>query len=374
VSRKGQSVHTLAQVLRSVHPKEVTAEALQRPSGRLSSHAQQKGTHVRTARSLTRVRLAACAAAALTALGLLAAPAAAAAHTTYGGQQPPPRVKQSASSPLITVSMTSTGKTPQETTECTAKPNQTYTWDWNAHNTLTSVYVQNYDTASCPIVMSAIAEDDNLVTPHEGTHNIGKAACTACASLPVYGTYLCTSGVACAGKYVAVWNIVLTLPPGYVFTSWAPYCVPSDDNVILTCSGSTPYTVAPYFPCTPGAGADAHVSTGGKPPNITYTASGHGWYILGDCGAPTATVTAVLQEYFSNGEWVTMATKTKAAPPGRKWANPRYPCVNTAVAGWRTVVSVSVIAQAGTASDTATENLGCSAAYPGAAGKPAPAP
>jgi hypothetical protein len=312
---------------------------------------------------------------ALTALALTAAiPAAAAVHAN--GQQPPRPVKQSATSPSITVSGVSTGKAPapQETFTCNAKPVQTYTWDWNTHNTLTSVFVQNSDTPSCTIVMSAIAEDDNVVTPHTGTHNVGKAACAACASLPVYGSYLCTSGLACAGKYVAVWTVTLTAPPVYVFTTWAAECTPTDDDVVLTCTESVPYTVAPYFPCTPGAGADAHVSTGGKPPNITYTASGHGWYILGDCGAPTATVKATLQEYFSNGEWVTMATKTKAAPPGRKWANPRYPCVNTAVAGWRTVVSVSVIAQAGTASDTTTENLGCSAAYPGAAGKPAPAP
>jgi hypothetical protein len=251
---------------------------------------------------------------------------------------------------------------------------QTYTWYWNAQNTLTSVFVQNRDIPSCTIVMSAIAEDDNVVTPHTGTHNIGKTACTACASLPVYGSYDCTSGLACAGKYVAVWTVTLTAPPGYVFTIWTAPCTPSDGDVVLTCTDSTPYTIQPYHPCTPGAGADVHVSTGGTPPNITYTASGHGWYILGTCGAPTATVKATLQEYFSNGEWVTMATKTKASPPGKKWANPRYPCVNTAVAGWRTVVSVSVIAQAGTVSDTATADLACSAAYPGVAGKPAPAP
>jgi hypothetical protein len=305
------------------------------------------------------------------ALALTAAiPAAAVAHAH--GERPP--MKESASSPLITVSMTSTGKTPRDTTKCTTKPTQTYTTDYNTQNTLTGVYVKNYDTLSCVIDMSTIAEDDNLVTPREGTHNIGQTACTACASLPVYSNYLCTSDLACAGNYVAVWSIVLAAPPGHVFTSWAPSCSPSDDNVVLTCSGSTSDTAQPYRPCNPGAGADADVSTGGSPPNVTYTASGHGSYILGDCGAPTATVTATLQEYFSNDEWVTMATKTEVSPSGKKWANPRYPCASTAVAGWRTVVSVSVIAQAGTASNTATEDLGCSAAYPGAAGKPALAP
>jgi hypothetical protein len=143
--------------------------------------------------------LAALAAGGPMALALTTAvPAAAAAHAH--AQQPPPPVKQSASSPLITVSMTSTGKTAQDTDECTVKPTQYYTPFYNAQNTLTSVYVQNYDTPSCSIDMAALAEDDNLVTPHTGTHNIGKAACTACASLPVYGSYDCTTGLACAGQ------------------------------------------------------------------------------------------------------------------------------------------------------------------------------
>jgi hypothetical protein len=288
-------------------------------------------------------------------------------------------VKQSAASPPIKVSMTSTGKTPQDTYVCSADPTQTYTSDWNSQNTLTDVYVQNYDTASCSIEMSALAEDDNLVTPHEGTHNIGKAACTACASLPVYGSYLCTSGLSCAGKYATVWTVVFTAPAGYVFTAWAADCVPSDDDVVLTCTGSNPETVAPYQPCSPLArGDNVHISS--TPP---ATASGHGWWLINDCAQVKATVTIQLQEYFSNGDWYNIGSPaskkvyggTTKSPGSSNRVNARALCSDTNLAGWRSVVKVTLPVQPGT--DTYTRpgaNIDCTVPLPGSAFRPAAVP
>jgi hypothetical protein len=311
---------------------------------------------------------AALAAGMLTALGVAVPASVASARTA----PPVHQVKQQSASPVISATSTSSKTTaPQATISCSNHPEATYTSNYNAQNTLIEVYVQNTDEPSCTADMSRIAEDDNVVTPHAGTHNIGDASCSDCSSLPVYGSYLCSTGLECAGKYVAEWKITLTDPPGYVFTSWSSNCTPSDNDTVLTCTSSAPTTVPPYLPCQPQAYSDyVHVSS--TPP---ATASSHGYWFRGDCGVPKANVTIQLQEYFSNGQWYNIGSpSSKLTRPGTGSTvrvNVRATCDSTGVAGWRSVDSVTVPVQGG--SDTYTsdgKNIACSVNLPGVRAAP----
>jgi len=190
------------------------------PTAGVLTSAQPRGSpEMRTSRSLARVRLLAVAAAASAALALIAATPAAAAADTKGHQQatnavadtvmglsgfssasPPPArtvTHQVSTGPIQVSGITSRTRTPQATSSCTWNPTQTYTSNYSAQNELTEVEVQNSDEPSCTITMSALSEVANIVTPHTGTHNIGNAKCSNCSSLPVYGSYLCSTGLQC---------------------------------------------------------------------------------------------------------------------------------------------------------------------------------
>ncbi len=76
-------------------------------------------------------------------------------------------------------------------------------------------------------------------------------------------------------------------------------------------------------------------------------ASGHGWWVNGNCRATFAVVTVQLQEYYSDGSW-----RNKGAP-GRRTvrsgggrgnrATGRAGCNNSSVTGWRSVIDVDVV-------------------------------
>jgi hypothetical protein len=97
--------------------------------------------------------------------------------------------------------------------------------------------------------------------------------------------------------------------------------------------------------CQPQAkGDDVHVSSG--------QASGHGWWLMGNCTAVKAAVTTQLQEYFSNGSWVDEGTpQTEDVYAGGGSANRstgRATCTGgTATTGWRSQVTADVIGQSG---------------------------
>jgi hypothetical protein len=329
---------------------------------------------VRTRRSLARVRLAACAAACLAALALTAS---APAHATQQAGKLLQAVKQAITSPPVTATL-ERGKTPQSPVICSSKPSAKPV-AYYTQNALTSVLVQFSDEPSCDAVMTALSEDANVVAPNGlGTHNVGKGACTECASLPVYGSWLCTSGLACAGKYAIPWTETWTSPPGYIFTSWAAICTPSDGNVVLTCADTIPFTVVPYLPCSPIAdSSNVHISS--TPP---AAASGHGWWMINNCAQVKASLTIQLQEYFSNGKWYNIGSPgsgkyyggTTGSPGSSNQVSTRVLCSNTNQAGWRSVVTVKLPVQPG--SDTYTRpgaNINCTVPLPGSA-RPATVP
>ncbi|MFR9806433.1 hypothetical protein ACL02T_29715 [Pseudonocardia sp. RS010] len=82
-----------------------------------------------------------------------------------------------------------------------------------------------------------------------------------------------------------------------------------------------------------------HVSSG--------DASGHGWWVNGDCDTEYATVTVTLQEYFADGTWhdISEGEATVLSGGGRgKRATARATCEDTSfMASWRTVVDVDLV-------------------------------
>ncbi|MFB0631737.1 hypothetical protein [Streptomyces sp. AB3(2024)] len=78
-----------------------------------------------------------------------------------------------------------------------------------------------------------------------------------------------------------------------------------------------------------------------------FEASGHGWWVNGDCPTTTAVVTVQLQEYYSDGVWRNVGSKGRSTvrsgggSQGR--ATGRGPCKSGAVTSWRSVVDVDLV-------------------------------
>jgi hypothetical protein len=96
-----------------------------------------------------------------------------------------------------------------------------------------------------------------------------------------------------------------------------------------------------------------------------FEASGHGWWVNGDCPATLAVVTVQLQEYYSDGRWRnkgTVGKKTVRSGGGAgNRATGRGGCNNHGTAGWRSVIDVDLV---GVADDprkltTPARNIGC---------------
>jgi hypothetical protein len=96
-----------------------------------------------------------------------------------------------------------------------------------------------------------------------------------------------------------------------------------------------------------------------------FEASGHGWWVNGDCPASLAVVTVQLQEYYSDGHWRnkgTVGKKTVGSGGGAgNRATGRGGCDNHGTAGWRSVIDVDLV---GVADDprkltTPARNIGC---------------
>ena len=122
----------------------------------------------------------------------------------------------------------------------------------------------------------------------------------------------------------------------------APYsgtAAEADQGAPSITGGSVPLTA-----CTPYVNGDTvHVSSG--------DASSHGWWLIGNCPNVKATVTNVLQEYFSDKTWRTQATNsgsvypslTGGSPGSANWVVARHACSGgTVPAGWRHAVIVNI--------------------------------
>jgi hypothetical protein len=96
-----------------------------------------------------------------------------------------------------------------------------------------------------------------------------------------------------------------------------------------------------------------------------FEASGHGWWVNGDCPASRARVTVQLQEYYSDGRWRnkgTVGRKTVRSGGGAgNRATGRAHCNNHHAAGWRSVIDVDLVGRPDDSRKLVTpaRNIGC---------------
>lgn len=96
-----------------------------------------------------------------------------------------------------------------------------------------------------------------------------------------------------------------------------------------------------------------------------FEASGHGWWVNGNCSATTAVVTVQLQQYYSDGSWRNQGSKGSATVrsgggAGNR-ATGRAGCSSSAITGWRSVIDVDLVGQADdpTKLTTPGRDIGC---------------
>lgn len=107
------------------------------------------------------------------------------------------------------------------------------------------------------------------------------------------------------------------------------------------------------------AGDYVHISSS------AFEASGHGWWVNGNCPTSTAVVTVQLQEYYSDGSWrnvgtVGKATVTSGGGAGNR-ATGRAGCITNGYTSWRSVIDVDLVGLSDDSSKLTTsyQNLYC---------------
>jgi len=78
-----------------------------------------------------------------------------------------------------------------------------------------------------------------------------------------------------------------------------------------------------------------------------FEASGHGWWVNGNCNATLAIVTVQLQQYYADGSWrnagtAGSATVRSGGGAGNR-ATGRAGCAGRGLTGWRSVIDVDLV-------------------------------
>lgn len=144
---------------------------------------------------------------------------------------------------------------------------------------------------------------------------------------------------------VAVVALLAASPAPAVAASTAPVPAPapvsaaSDGSLSMDSTGSSEALAAVCVFTT--RGDYVHVSSS------AFEASGHGWWVNGNCNTSTAIVTVQLQEYYSDGSWrnkgvVGRSTVRSGGGAGNR-ATGRAACSNSSLTGWRSVVDVDLV-------------------------------
>ena len=140
-----------------------------------------------------------------------------------------------------------------------------------------------------------------------------------------------------------------------------PAPAPTDPRGSSEMTGMVADGSQPDALCTFSTRGDyVHISS--TPPR---SASGHGWWVNGNCQVTHAIVTVQLQQYYSDGRWRNVgpagrATVRSGGGAGNR-ATGRVACTSSALTGWRSVIDVDLV---GTIDDpgkltTPTRNMGC---------------
>lgn len=165
---------------------------------------------------------------------------------------------------------------------------------------------------------------------------------------------------------VGVAGVALLFGLSTTYASAAPDAVPAavpaaeEGQTVLSGSASASDEVQAAAICTFTTNGDyVHVSSS------AFEASGHGWWVNGNCNTSTAVVTVQLQQYYSDGSWrnvgtVGRSTVRSGGGAGNR-ATGRGGCNNSSVTGWRSVIDVDLV---GLADDpgkltTPSRNIAC---------------
>jgi hypothetical protein len=110
---------------------------------------------------------------------------------------------------------------------------------------LAEVIAQASDAPQCTVIAIQISEDVEAVMPL-GVKTVANKRCNECSQLTVYGSYACTQGTKCAGKWTL--NDTIQFIISESFTGGAKGCTISgpDDN-ILTCKYSKSTTIPSHY-------------------------------------------------------------------------------------------------------------------------------
>ncbi len=99
--------------------------------------------------------------------------------------------------------------------------------------------------------------------------------------------------------------------------------------------------------------------------STAFEASGHGWWVNGNCNATLALVTVQLQQYYSDGTWRNVGTAGSATVSSGGGAGNRSTgratCTSSSVTRWRSVIDVDVIGVLDPPDKltTSTRNISC---------------
>lgn len=148
----------------------------------------------------------------------------------------------------------------------------------------------------------------------------------------------------------------------------AMFLAMSQTSAIAVPERSAPPPAPAPLPSPAPAGGEANSRNSGSPENSRSTAavcvfqtrgdyvhisgsafeaSGHGWWINGNCNATLAVVTVQLQQYYADGSWrnagtAGTATVRSGGGAGNR-ATGRGPCTSGSLTGWRSVVDVDLV-------------------------------
>jgi hypothetical protein len=168
---------------------------------------------------------------------------------------------------------------------------------------------------------------------------------TACALLMAAGTLIAFAPTQASAATAGAAPVPSALPGSVAVSSPAA----------TTLSPATAADVCTFYT----RGDYVHVSS------TAFEASGHGWWVNGNCPTTYAVVTVQLQEYYSDGSWRNQGSPSQATVRSGGGSSDRVTgragCSNSNLTGWRSVIDVDLV---GLADDpgklyTPSQNIDC---------------
>jgi hypothetical protein len=119
-------------------------------------------------------------------------------------------------------------------------------YNYKSPYALEEVIIQVSDAPACGVTAISISEQDTVVYP-KGSKEYVNTSCSDCSQLNVYGSFGCTTGTNCAGKWTNNETVTWALSPDYSFSGSFPGChIWGPEDNILTCDDSKSTNIASH--------------------------------------------------------------------------------------------------------------------------------